>query len=198
MIISLIVAVAENNVIGKNNQLPWHLPADMKHFRDTTMGHCVIMGRKNYDSIPLKYRPLEGRTNIIVTRQKNFKAEGCIVINSIEEALKEAERAPACSEGRRPLRGVPSGKREIQQRPLEREAAEVFIIGGAEIFRYTLDIADKIYYTRIYNSFQGDVYFPELDLTKWKLISKKDVSADEKNKFPFSFCVYEKIPLLRN
>jgi dihydrofolate reductase len=165
MKISLIVAVAENGVIGRNNDLPWHLPKDMKYFRDTTMGHCVIMGRKNYDSIPLKYRPLEGRTNIIVTRQKDFKAEGCIVVNSVEDALEVARK---------------------------KNEAEVFVIGGAEIFKHTTDIADKIYYTRIYNSFEGDVYFPELDLSKWKLVSKKDVSADEKNKFPFSFCVYEK------
>ncbi|MBI3502389.1 MAG: dihydrofolate reductase [Bacteroidetes bacterium] len=165
MIISLIVAVAENGVIGKNNALPWHLPTDMKYFRDVTMGHCVIMGRKNYDSIPLKYRPLEGRTNIIVTRQKDFKAEGCIVVNSIEEGLNEARK---------------------------KNESEVFIIGGAEIFNQALDIADKIYYTRIYNSFEGDVYFPGLDETKWKLVSKKDVNADEKNKFSFSFCIYEK------
>ncbi len=165
MKISIIVAVAENGVIGKNNDLPWHLPKDMKYFRDTTMGHCVIMGRKNYDSIPLKYRPLEGRTNIIVTRQKNFKAENCIVVNSIEDALEVAKK---------------------------KNESEVFVIGGAEVFKHTINIADKLYYTRIYNSFEGDVYFPKLDLSKWNLLSKKDVSTDEKNKFPFSFCVYER------
>ena len=83
MILSLIAAVAQNNVIGKGNNLPWHLPADMHFFRTTTLGHCVIMGRKNYDSIPLKYRPLDGRTNIVITRQQSFKAEGWIVVNSI-------------------------------------------------------------------------------------------------------------------
>ncbi len=176
MTVSLIVAVAENNVIGKNNALPWHLPADMKYFRDTTMGHCVIMGRKNYDSIPLKYRPLEGRTNIVVTRQKDFKAEGCIVANSLEEAIGEAKK---------------------------KNESELFIIGGADIFKQSIDTADKIYYTKIYHSFEGDVYFPAIDLpteasvqaglNRWKLTMKTDMQPDEKNKFPFSFCVYEKI-----
>lgn len=166
MKISLIVAVAENGVIGKDNSLPWHLPRDMKFFKDTTMGHCVIMGRKNYDSIPLKYRPLEGRTNIIVTRQKDLKAEGCLVVNSIEEGLEIARN---------------------------KNEKEVFIIGGAEIFRQALAIADKIYYTRIHHPFEGDVYFPQLDEKKWKLISREDNGTDEKNKYPFSFCVYEKV-----
>jgi dihydrofolate reductase len=174
MIISLIVAVSENNVIGKDNALPWHLPTDVKYFRDVTMGHCVIMGRKNYDSIPLKYRPLDGRTNIVVTRQKDFKAQGCIVVNSMEEALKEAKKV------------------EIQQLPLGRGTTEVFIIGGADIYRQTIDVADKIHYTKIHHEFDGDAFFPVVDLNKWKLTSRKEVAADEKNKFPFSFCVYEK------
>ena len=165
MIISLIVAVAENGVIGKNNRLPWHLPTDMKYFKDVTMGHCVIMGRKNYDSIPLKYRPLDGRTNIVVTRQKDFVAEKCIVVNSIEEALSEAKN---------------------------RKETEVFIIGGADIYKQTIDAAHKIYYTRIHRTFEGDAFFPKIDEGKWKLSSKKDINADEKNKIPFSFCVYQK------
>lgn len=165
MIISLIAAVSENNVIGRNNDLPWHLPADMRYFRDTTMGHCVIMGRKNYDSIPLKYRPLDKRINIIVTRQKNFQAVGCIVVSSIEDALNEARK---------------------------KNEKEVFIIGGADIFKQTIDIADKIYYTKIHHSFEGDVFFPEIDLSKWKLTSRQDIDADAKNIFPFSFCVYER------
>lgn len=166
MIISLIVAVAENNVIGKDNNLPWHLPADMKYFRDTTLGHCVIMGRRNYDSIPLKYRPLDKRTNIIVTRQQDFKADSCIVVHSVEEAISEAKR--------------------------ENES-EVFIIGGADIYKQTLGIADKVYYTKIHHSFDGDAFFPVVDGRKWKLASRKEIAADQKNKFPFSICVYEKI-----
>jgi dihydrofolate reductase len=165
MKISLIVAVAENGVIGKNNDLPWHLPKDMKYFRDTTMGHCVIMGRKNYDSIPEKYRPLEGRTNIVVTRNKEFKAENCIVVSSIEKAIEEARK---------------------------KNDDEIFIIGGADIFRQSINLADKIYYTKIHHTFDGDVFFPKLDEKKWKLISQKNIEADAKNQFSFSFCVYEK------
>ena len=107
MIISLIAAIAENLVIGKNNDLPWNLPDDMKYFMQTTKGHYVIMGRKNYDSIPEKFRPLPNRTNIVITRQKAFQAPGCIVVNSIEDALKIPEK---------------SGEEEI------------FIIGGAELY----------------------------------------------------------------
>ena len=166
MIISLIAAVAENNVIGKNNDLPWHLPADMKYFRDTTMGHCVIMGRKNYDSIPLKYRPLEGRTNIVVTRQKNFRAEKCIVVNSVEDALSEAKK---------------------------KNETEVFIIGGADIYMQTIGIAHKLYVTHINQTFDGDAFFPTIDLSRWKLTMQTDKKTDEKNRFPFSFCVYEKV-----
>ena len=165
MIISLIAAVSENNVIGKNNDLPWHLPADMKYFRDTTMGHCVIMGRKNYDSIPLKYRPLEGRTNIVVTRQKNFKAEGCIVVNSVEDAMTEAKK---------------------------KNETEVFIIGGADIYMQTIDVADKLYITHINHTFEGDAFFPKIDSDRWKKTMQTYIQPDEKNKFPFSFCVYEK------
>ncbi len=166
MIISLIAAVAKNNVIGKENKLPWNLPTDMKYFRDTTLGHCVIMGRKNYDSIPLKYRPLDKRINIVVTRQKNFEAEGCVVVNSIEEALAVAHK---------------------------KNETEVFIIGGADIYKQAISIADKIYFTSINHTFDGDAFFPILNSLNWKLVSQKDISADERNKFPFSFCVYEKV-----
>ena len=186
MIVSLIAAVAGNNVIGKNNDLPWHLPADMKYFRDVTMGHCVIMGRKNYDSIPLKYRPLEGRTNIVVTRQKNFTAEGCIVVNSVEEALKKAhfyspegENTGGASSDFPPSGGL--------------RGAETFIIGGADIYRQTIDAADKLYITHINHTFDGDAFFPKINAGKWKLINKKNIAADEKNKFSFSFCVYERM-----
>ncbi len=174
MIISLIAAVAENNVIGKDNNLPWHLPTDMKYFRDTTMGHCVIMGRKNYDSIPLKYRPLDGRTNIVVTRKKDFLAPGCIVVNSIGDALEEAKA------------------KENSNAPSGVGGSEVFIIGGADIYKQTIGAADKIYYTKIHHSFDGDAFFPNVHESKWKLVSEKNMPADEKNKFPFSFCVYQK------
>jgi len=166
MLISLIVAVSENNVIGRKNDLPWHLPADMKYFKDTTMGHCVVMGRKNFDSIPDKYRPLEGRTNIVVTRQKNFHAPGVITVHSISEAIEAAK--------------------------LKNET-ECFIIGGGEIFAQAIKLCDRIYLTRIHHKIEGDVFFPKVSKEEWKEVSRKDVSADEKNKYPFSFLKYEKV-----
>lgn len=162
MLISLIAAVVENNVIGKDNHLPWRLPADIKYFKDKTMGHCVIMGRKNYDSIPGQFRPLTGRTNIIITRQKNFSAPHCIVVNSIKEALEKAK---------------------------EKGETEAFIIGGGEIFRQSMDIADKIYLTRIEATIEGDVYFPPVNMNEWKEESVQRFKADEKNKYDYSFAV---------
>ncbi len=166
MIISSIAAVATNNVIGKNNQLIWRLPADMKYFKDITEGHCVVTGRKNYESIPLKFRPLINRTNIVVTHQKNYPAPGAIVVNSIEDAVKAAQ-----------------GMGET----------ELFIIGGAEIYKQTLSIVDKIYLTEVRNSFDGDAFFPEIDRKVWKEVAREDMPIDEKHKFPYSFCVLEKI-----
>ncbi|HLG34997.1 MAG TPA: dihydrofolate reductase [Bacteroidia bacterium] len=163
MQISLIAAVSENNVIGKDKHLPWHLPADMKYFRETTMGHCVIMGRRNYDSIPEKFRPLPGRTNIIVTHQKKFSAPDCVVVNSIVAALNEAEK---------------------------KNETETFIIGGGEIFKEVMNTADKIYLTRIHHTFEGDVFFPELNTEEWKEESSEHFKADEKNKFDYSFLIY--------
>lgn len=165
-LISIIVAAAENNAIGKNNDLIWNLPSEMKYFRDTTMGHCVIMGRKNYDSIPEKYRPLSNRTNIIVTRQKNFEAPECIVVGSIEEAIEKAK--------------------EISD-------TEIFIIGGAQIYAQSIELADKIYLTRVHHIFDGDAFFPDLDLRKYKTRSSLFVMADEKNQYSFTLNVYERI-----
>ncbi len=162
MIISLIAAAAENNVIGRNNQLPWHLPSDMKYFREKTMGHCVIMGRKNFETIPDKFRPLPGRTNIIVTHQKDFSFPGIITANSIEEAL------------------------EIVKQKNEPEA---FIIGGGEIFKQALGMADKIYLTRIHAAIDGNVFFPSLNMNEWKEETVQHFKADEKNKFDYSFIV---------
>lgn len=164
--ISIIVAASENNVIGKNNDLIWHLPADMKYFKDTTIGHCVIMGRKNYDSIPLKFRPLKNRTNIIITRQSDFKADGCVVVNSIEAAIQKGK---------------------------ELNDTELFIIGGAQIYAQSLHLADRIYLTLVHHKFEGDAYFPELDLAHYKLISSRDTPPDEKNEYALSYLVYDKI-----
>lgn len=166
MIVSLIVAASQNNVIGKKGQLPWHMPTDMKYFKDVTMGHCVIMGRKNYDSIPDRFRPLSGRTNIIVTRQKKISAPDCVVVNSIKEALETAK---------------------------EKNETEAFIIGGGEIFRHSMPVADKIYLTRIHANIDGDVHFPSINMNEWKEESVQFHKADERNKFDYSFIVLSRI-----
>ncbi len=164
-ILSIIVAASDNNVIGKDNDLIWHLPADMKFFKDTTTGHPVIMGRKNYESIPLKYRPLSNRTNIIVSRQNNFTAPGCLVCNSIEAAINKAKEI---SEG------------------------EIFIIGGAQIYAQTIDLVDKIYLTRVHHQFEGDAHFPELNTDEFDLKSSLFVPADVKNQYGFTIYIYKR------
>nr|AIA16221.1 Dihydrofolate reductase [uncultured bacterium]AIA17071.1 Dihydrofolate reductase [uncultured bacterium] len=166
MTISIIVAVSENNVIGRNNDLPWHLPVDMKYFKDTTMGHCVVMGRKNYESIPDKYRPLQGRTNIVITRQLDYHPPGTHVVHAIGEAISLAK---------------------------EKNETECFITGGGEIFAQSIKYCDRLYITRIHQIIEGDVYFPEVDMNEWKEVSRRDVTPDEKNKYPFSFLVYERV-----
>lgn len=165
MLLSIIVAVSENGVIGKDNKLPWHLPADMKFFKEKTSGHCVITGRKNYESIPFLYRPLPNRTNIVITNQQDYKAPGAIVVHSIEEALRIAK---------------------------QEEETECFIIGGANIYAQILTLTDKIYFTRIHHKFEGDAFFPDLDLNKWNEESKTLVKADEKNKYDFSIITFRR------
>ena len=166
MNVSLIVAISKNRVIGKDNDLIWHLPKDMKFFKDTTLGHHVIMGRKNFESIPHKYSPLPNRTNIVVTRQTNYTAKGCIVVNCIEDALKIAQK---------------NGD------------TEPFIIGGGQIYKIALklDLVDKIYLTKIWHTFDGDVFFPELDKS-WKETSRVINNADEKHKYNYDFITLEK------
>jgi dihydrofolate reductase len=155
MNLSIIVALSENNVVGINNQLPWHLSADLKRVKSLTMGHHLIMGRKTYESIG---KPLPGRTNVIITRNKNFKAEGCVIVSSLMEALEKAKGDN-----------------------------EAFIFGGGEIFREGLPMVNKIYMTRIHENIQGDTRFPELNPVEWKEISRQDFSADEKNDHDYSF-----------
>jgi dihydrofolate reductase len=166
MTISIIAALNENFVIGKNNDLPWHLPDDMKYFMQTTKGHPVIMGRKNYDSIPEKFRPLPNRTNIVVTRQKNFIAPDCIVTNSLDEALDKASATGT---------------------------DEIFIIGGAEIYREGMDKANKLYLTEIMGALEGDTFFPSYNRNQWKEVSRIHHLIDERHRFAFDFVVYEKI-----
>ena len=159
--IALVVAIAENNVIGKDNQLIWHLPADLRHFKNITMGHPIIMGRKTYESIG---KPLPGRTTIIITRQPDYNAEGCLVVNSVQEAVAGAKK-------------------------LDEQA---YIIGGAEIYRQALDLTDTIYLTRIHQSFNGDTFFPELKPDMWETVSEEHHEPDEKNKYSYSFIKFER------
>jgi dihydrofolate reductase len=165
MTISLIAAQAQNRVIGKDNDLPWKLPDDMKFFMQTTKGHYVIMGRKNYDSLHEKFKPLPNRTNIVVTRQHHFQAPGCIVVNSVEKALEIAR---------------------------EGNETETFVIGGAEIYKLALPDANRIYLTEIKATIEGDTYFPEFDKKQWQEISRTGHPADERHPFAFDFVVYER------
>ena len=167
MKVSLIVAVSENGVIGKDNNLIWHLPKDMRFFKETTLGHHVIMGRKNFESIPHKYRPLADRTNIVITRQADYRAEGSIVVNSVEAGLDIA---------------------------INNGDTEPFIIGGGQIYKLALEanLVDKIYITKINHHFEGDTFFPKLG-SDWKEVERIDCKSDEKHAHDYSFLTFEKI-----
>ena len=155
MIISIIAGMDKNRLIGQGNRLPWRLPADMKHFRRYTLGKPVLMGRKTFESIG---KPLPKRTNIILTRDLDYQADGCIVRHSIEEALKTAS---GCE--------------------------EIMIIGGASIYELFLPCADRLYLTYIHDCFEGDVYFPVFDMADWQEVKRVDCQPDEKNPHPYSF-----------
>jgi dihydrofolate reductase len=163
MIISMIAAVSENMVIGRNNDLPWHLPDDMKYFMQTTKGHCVIMGRKNYESIPEKFRPLPNRVNIVVTRQINFVAPGCTIVHSLSQALEKAE---------------------------DIGPDEVFLIGGSEVYRQGVTLAGRLYLTEIKATLEGDVYFPNFDRSVWQEVSRIKHDIDPRHTYAFDFVVY--------
>jgi|TARA_Y100001954_G_scaffold50868_1_gene53875 dihydrofolate reductase len=166
MIVSIIVAACENNVIGKDNDLIWHLPTDMKFFKDTTKDHHVIMGRKNFESIPHKFRPLPNRTNIIITRNKNYFAKDCVVASSIKEAINIAKN---------------------------NNDKEPFIIGGGEIYKLALeeDLVDRIYLTKVHHKFEGDTFFPKLG-SEWIEKNRVKHDVDEKHRYSFSFLIFEK------
>ena len=166
MKVSLIVAVANNGVIGKDNDLIWHLPKDMRFFKETTLGHHVIMGRKNFESIPERFRPLANRTNVIITRNSDYKAEGCVVVNSVEQALEVAK---------------------------ENRDTQPFIIGGGQIYKLALEnnLVDKIYLTKVHHTFDGDTFFPELN-NEWKEVNKTVNKADEKHAYDYDFITLER------
>jgi len=165
MVISIIAAVAKNGVIGKANDLPWRLPDDMKFFMETTSGHHVIMGRKNYDSLPPKFKPLANRTNIVVTRQKDFTANGCVVVHDLNDGIQLAKKG---------------GEKEL------------LVMGGAEIYKVALPITDILYLTEIETEIEGDTFFPEWNKNEWKEISRLHHPADAKHKYAFDFVVYKK------
>ena len=162
MIISSLVVMNEERVIGVDNKIPWYLPADLQYFKRVTMGHDMLMGRKCFDSIG---KALPGRNNIIVTRDPHFFVSNCIVVHSIEEGILWSKK---------------------------NKETELFIIGGGEIYRQSIHLWNRLYLTIVDYPCEGDTFFPEVDLSKWKLISKEDHKADEKNKMNYSFLIYER------
>ena len=166
MIVSAIAALSRNRVIGKNNDLPWRLPDDMKFFMETTKGHHIIMGRRNYDSLHEKYKPLPQRTNIVITRQQQLKAPGCTVLHAVEPALDLARS---------------NGEEEC------------FVIGGAEIYQLAMPYTTRLYLTEIDAVIEGDTFFPETVPSDWKEISRKHHPADERHAYAFDIVVYDRV-----
>jgi dihydrofolate reductase len=159
--ITMVAAMAENNALGKDNDLLWHLPDDFKRFKQITSGHYIIMGRKTFESFP---KPLPNRTHVIITRQKDYHPEGCVVVDSMEKAIE------AC----------PKNK-------------DIFIIGGGEIYTLGMNFADSIELTRVHESFEADTFFPEIDKSRWNLISEEYHPKDEKHKFDFTYQTFTRI-----
>jgi dihydrofolate reductase len=160
MKVSLIAAMARNRVIGRDNRLPWHLPADLRRFKRLTMGHTMILGRKTFESVG---RPLPGRPMIVVTRQEGYAPEGVRVAHSVQEALAMAQGED-----------------------------EVFVAGGAEIYRQTLPVADRLHLTVIEEDFAGDTWFPEYDEAQWEVVEREDHGPSAGFPFPFSFRVLDR------
>ncbi|MCS6991838.1 MAG: dihydrofolate reductase [Chitinophagales bacterium] len=160
MIITIIVAASQNGVIGRNNRLPWHLPADLKRFKQITVGHHIIMGRNTFESIG---RPLPKRVNIVVTRQPDYQAHGCVVAHSLQEALEYARRAGE---------------------------TECFIIGGGDLIQAALVWADRILLTRVFHDFEGDTFLPQINEEDWELISEERHLPDAHNPYAYAFFEY--------
>lgn len=158
--IILIAAAAENNALGKDNQLLWHLPEDFKRFKQITSGNYIIMGRKTFESFP---KPLPNRTHVIITRQKDYIAEGCIVVHSLKEAIE-----------------------------ISPKEEEVFVIGGAEIYKQSIENADKIELTRVHSEFEADAFFPEFNTSNWNLVFSEKHTKDEKHQYDYTFETYLK------
>lgn len=160
--ISIIVAVAQNNAIGKDNKLLWHISEDLKRFKRITGGNTVIMGKNTFFSLPV--RPLPNRTNIVITDIPGEKIDNCVMAYSIEDAILKCDNSN-----------------------------ENFIIGGGSVYMQFLPVADKLYLTKVNKDFEADVFFPEINLNEWKLITKEDCNSDTQNDFTYSFLIYEKI-----
>jgi dihydrofolate reductase len=161
-VITLIVAVADNGVIGRENGLPWHLPEDLKRFKRLTLGKPVVMGRKTYDSIG---RPLPGRHNIVVTRDAQYRPAGVTVVHGIDDA----ERAAAGTD-------------------------EIMVIGGAELFRLFLPRAGRVHLTRVHGEVSGDVFWPALDESRWQVVHREELAADERHAYAMTFEIWEQRP----
>ncbi|MBA6156014.1 dihydrofolate reductase [Tenacibaculum sp. S7007] len=157
--ITIIAAIAKNNALGKDNDLIWHLPADLKRFKKVTSGHHILMGRNTFESIG---KPLPNRTSVIITRNQDYFKDGCLIANSIEDALEISKDDDA------------------------------FIIGGAQIYKQAIEkgLVDKLDITIVHHDFEADVFFPEIDMNVWKEVAREDFKADEKNKYDYSFVSY--------
>ncbi len=164
--IAIIVAVAENGVIGRDGDMPWKLSTDLKRFKAITMGNPIVMGRKTFDSIG---RVLPGRQNIVITRNAEFKVEGVKAVASLEEAIEVG-----------------------RQWAIENDAKEISILGGGEIFRQSLKLADRLYYTKVKASLEGDTHFPEINLQDWRVSHEENLPSGPKDNFETKFIIYEK------
>ncbi|HWB64585.1 MAG TPA: dihydrofolate reductase [Chitinophagales bacterium] len=166
MKISMVVAASENNAIGLKGKLLWHLPKDMQFFKDVTEGHYVLMGRKSWEALPPKFRPLPKRPNVVITRQPGYEATGATVVPTIEA-------------------GVELARQNAEQ--------ELMVIGGGEIYKQALPVTNKVYLTRVHHVFdEADAYFPELNEGEWEITSTIKHTADEKHRYSFDFLVYER------
>ncbi|AOW22050.1 diacylglycerol kinase [Urechidicola croceus] len=158
--LTLIAAIGSNNALGKDNDLIWHLPADLQHFKNSTSGHHIIMGRNTFESIG---KALPNRTNVIITRNPNYSVENCIIVNTLEDAIKIAEN---------------------DNNP--------FIVGGAQIYNQAINLVDKLIITEVHKDFEADTFFPKIDKSIWKEVNRQNFKADEKNKYDYSFVTYLK------
>lgn len=161
--VSMIVAASENDVIGRANALPWHLPRDLKNFKDVTTGNTVVMGRKTYESIVARIgKPLPNRKNVIVTQQADFQAPECVVVHSLEEAMESTK------------------------------GENVFVIGGEAIYRAALPLVDRVHLTRVHAQIEGEVKLPAINFSEWNLVSEEKWPQDEKNEFDATYQIYER------